>query len=588
MKIDLFRALSPIGAAASALSLLLSAGAQAQVAPARDSDRDGVPDDIDAAPCDPTVSARQFVPADRTYGMLMFEDLWPIRGDFDFNDAVIAYNQVLLYDSSALLTGIRMELSVMAVGAGYSNGLAFRLPGVPRTNVTFLSSTIGNVPNGEKANVRLDPNEAEAVIILTGDLHALFGLPGGTMINTEADRAPHPYVDIVLEVRFAPGVNLSPADAPYDIFLFNRERGIEVHRPQYGGTSSMNHALFNTGDDGSTSTRRFVTRQGIPFALDLPELANYPLESAPIDLLYPGIVDFGRTAGRDGTDFYRHPVIDTAYGIVPPRPLLGQTAPDLSCLAPEPGVCGEASGTGSVNVPEAELCEQGVPSGVDESGGMWRWTCTGEVGEPTECTAPRLWCTPHLPYVCEVPGGIGLQWCNGSGTGLSSCSALVCGPGFYLSDGSCLPQVCNPGIIRSCDVEHGAGRQVCDNKGTSWGACEVVSCEPGYTREGNACVPVPAGVTKWSAGTEAWPDQACNFLLSFGFCNTNNRSHANAWATEVCQNNGYSWGEWTGRKLPGCSGDVSMWCNGEIPCDPIYEYRCNVFDQTRVEVRCHP
>lgn len=594
MYIDLTKILPTTTATLAALSLLLSSGAHAQISgtpvqsiPHVDSDGDGVHDDVDAEPCDPRVSARQYVPADRTYGMLMFEDLWPTRGDFDFNDAVVAYNQVLLYDSSASLTGIHLELSVMAVGAGYRNGLALRLPGTPASSVTSLTYSIGNLPNGGGDDVRLDPAAAEATVVLAEDLHALFGLEATRpWINTVPNEERRPYVDIVVDIALDPGHPLSAADAPFDIFLFNRDRQAEVHRPQYGGTAGMNPALFNTADDGSSATRHFVTTQGIPFALDLPELANYPRAGEPIDQVYPGIVEFGTSAGASATDFYREPAMGTAYGIVPPRSLAAHAAPDVSCFAPEPGVCGAAARSGSVAAPTGSLCDVGTPSTVQSAGGMWRWTCAGSYSEPTECTAPVWACEPNLAVACEVSGGTGEQYCNGSGTGYGACGVTACNAGFYRSGNSCLPMACTPGASRACSVSNGTGAELCDNLGTAWGVCQVVSCDAGYSRNGNVCE--PSTLTKWSEGTLAWPDQACNPIFSFGGCNTNDKPHADAWATFVCRSNGYARGEWTGNKQGGCSGNVSMWCAGQIPCTPIYENTCAPTDQTRVEVRCFP
>ena len=86
----------------------------------------------------------------------------------------------------------------------------------------------------------------------------------------------------------------------------------------------------------------------------------------------------------------------------------------------------------------------------------------------------------------------------------------------------------------------------------------------------------------------AWPDQACNPTNSFGFCNTNAQNHADAWATAVCKNNGYSSGVWTGNKQPGCNGNISMWCQGGIPCNQLYETTCAPGDQTKVEFTCFP
>src|SRR5262249_27533321 len=95
-------------------------------------------------------------------------------------------------------------------------------------------------------------------------------------------------------------------------------------------------------------------------------------------------------------------------------------------------------------------------------------------------------------------------------------------------------------------------------------------------------------VTMWSQGTQQWPDDACNPNQSFGGCNTNAQADADAWATAVCKNNGYSSGIWTGNKMGGCNGPISMWCGGQIPCNQIYENMCFPSDQTKVEFTCFP
>ena len=457
---------------ATATFLLAQPALAQQGQPGVDSDGDGVNDALDAEPCNANVSARVYVPADRAWGMMLFEDTWPARGDFDFNDAVIAYNQVLRYDSSARLTGVRMELSVMAVGAGALNGLALRLPNTPPSMVTSLTSAIGGAVPGLKAT--LDPAAAEATIILSENLHALFGTTATReYVNTDPSLPLRPYVDLTLEIGLAPGANLSAADAPFDLFIFDGYRGTEVHRPRYRATAAMNAALYNTADDGSTTTRSFVTTQGIPFALEFPELVNYPRELAAIDSVYPSIVPFGLSSGLQHGDYYRNLQPQLAFGLTPPRALSAQAAADLSCFTPNPGVCGSATGSGSTTAPELGLCSFGVHSQPVATGGLWRWDCTGHYSQPTACTTPAWICQPNLVSPCSVSGGSGTKTCNGSGTGYGTCTVTACDSGFNLVNGQCVPQVCQPGTTRSCTANGGTGTQTCDNLGTAWGSCNV-------------------------------------------------------------------------------------------------------------------
>lgn len=101
-----------------------------------------------------------------------------------------------------------------------------------------------------------------------------------------------------------------------------------------------------------------------------------------------------------------------------------------------------------------------------------------------------------------------------------------------------------------------------------------------------ACA-LPPSLTRWTDGSAQWPDQACNSTNSFGYCDTNAQNHADAWATAVCQLNGYASGVWTGNKLAGCSGSTSAWCAGTIPCTLNYEYVCAQSDQTQIEITCY-
>jgi exosortase sorting signal-containing protein len=120
------------------------------------------------------------------------------------------------------------------------------------------------------------------------------------------------------------------------------------------------------------------------------------------------------------------------------------------------------------------------------------------------------------------------------------------------------------------------------------------------TREFEQCISSPGPtLQKWSEGTEAWPDEACNPRESFGDCDTNSCDQANSYAQYVCESNGYDVGIWTGNKQAGCgpggpggpvtngTGQFSIYCQDDsIPCNPLFEDECAPTDQTQIEVFC--
>ena len=134
-----------------------------------------------------------------------------------------------------------------------------------------------------------------------------------------------------------------------------------------------------------------------------------------------------------------------------------------------------------------------------------------------------------------------------------------------------------PGVLEiGIEVQrNGGGGNACMSDADCGGAVE--SCRFGQ------CASV---LTRFSEGSSRWPDQACNPTNSFGGCDTNAQDHADAWATFVCQQNGWVSGVWTGNKLAGCAGEISMFCLGTIPCSPLVENFCQQTDQTIVEFSC--
>src|SRR5207248_83228 len=95
----------------TALSLTVRAGTD-------DADGDGVTNAVDQYPCDGSKASSTFIPGASTHGMVLFEDLWPALGDFDFNDAAVTYNYELIQDASGNLTAVRLNVNALAAGAG--------------------------------------------------------------------------------------------------------------------------------------------------------------------------------------------------------------------------------------------------------------------------------------------------------------------------------------------------------------------------------------------------------------------------------------------------------------------------------------
>ena len=81
-----------------------------------DTDKDGVPDDTDQFPNDPSLIAAVY----NEY-TIAFEDLYPEHGDADFNDLVVKFGITEYINPENKIIKINIKSKVLAAGAGYKN-----------------------------------------------------------------------------------------------------------------------------------------------------------------------------------------------------------------------------------------------------------------------------------------------------------------------------------------------------------------------------------------------------------------------------------------------------------------------------------
>ena len=254
---------------------------------------------------------------------LSFEDLWPGDSDKDFNDQVLQYNFAGTVNTFGQFTDLHASVSVLAIGSSIHNGVYLHLP-VPTPLFSSATLDIGQGPG----TVSAEAGESQLVVQLVADTRQLYG-PNTGFINTDPSLPRVPVAPpMQLDIHFATPVTLDLSQAPFDLFIARTgDRSHEIHLPQYGGTAHMNTSLFNTGVDASTPGRHFIDQKGLPFALDVPSiaippsdpnLAVWPKESVPIDLVYPQIVSFAASGGTAATDWYNFPNTQYLYAVPEP------------------------------------------------------------------------------------------------------------------------------------------------------------------------------------------------------------------------------------------------------------------------------
>ncbi len=262
-----------------------------------DSDGDGVPDYNDAYPDDADRAADQFTPSQFGYGTVAFEDLWPNKGDYDFNDLVVNYRFIAVQNAAQDTVSLKIKLRVKAIGAAYRNGFAIELPVAPERVASVTGSLLSRNIIQLNAN-GTEAGQSKAVIPVFDDASRaisarISGTPAVQGIEMEV------VVDFVAPVSAA-----DLGTAPFNPFLIvNGNRAREVHLQNHAPTD-LAAGDFGSGDDDSLSGVYYRSATGHPWAIDIMHDFKFPLERVHIESGYNHFRDWVESAGEAYADWY--------------------------------------------------------------------------------------------------------------------------------------------------------------------------------------------------------------------------------------------------------------------------------------------
>ena len=260
------------------------------VSPITDTDGDGVPDNQDDYPTDPERAFNNYFPAENTWATLAFEDLWPYKGDYDFNDLVVGYNINQVTNADNNVVDIRSKWDVRHNGAGFNNGLAFEI-GVDASAVASVTGY-----NHTSQHIPMNANGTEA-----GQTKANFVVFDETIPNI-GETIEH-YV--LLSV---PTSQVTVGTPPYNPYIIvNGNTSVEVHLPDYLPTELADQSLIGTGDDTSdpSTLRYYKTDTNLPWAINIVYDFVWMKEKAEITTGYLKFSDWAESGGTQYQDWYK-------------------------------------------------------------------------------------------------------------------------------------------------------------------------------------------------------------------------------------------------------------------------------------------
>ncbi len=280
-----------------------------------DQDEDGISDLYDDYPNDPERAFNNFYPGENIFGTLAFEDMWPQKGDYDFNDLVVEYNFKNVHTPQNRLKDVTAEIRVVAIGAGYHNSFAICLP---------FSNLVDEFVPG---NWTVLEDDAEYLILkIFDDAYDLIPEPNQGYVNTEMD---YPYYEPIADtfaLTLESSIALEDLEylPPYNPFIRkNGNMQIEIHLPDYPPTAIIDQNYFQTEDDDTDPDigRYYKTTNNLPWAINIPFGWYYPLEKDQICWGYLRFGDWAESGGNQDQEwyFFEDDRIDEDYIYIPPR-----------------------------------------------------------------------------------------------------------------------------------------------------------------------------------------------------------------------------------------------------------------------------
>jgi LruC domain-containing protein len=253
-----------------------------------------------------------YYPTSQDYFVASYEDLYPQKGDYDFNDLVVAYQVNYGLDTNGEVAIIRGNGYLLARGAEYDHDWHLRIE-LPEW--ASGSTTVSLYPAGSYTPFAGYPKSGTSVgsadLMLAEHVADIYFDGSSTYVNTFGYQTLRqgPKFDFQISLDVAVPVT-QIAQAPFDPYLYIHNTSYEVHLVDKQPVLAYSR---NTLDGLNT----FRDEAGFPFAIVAPDNWQPPLAGIDMGLAYPTFINFVESQGSSNTQWYSAPTVNTIKPLAP-------------------------------------------------------------------------------------------------------------------------------------------------------------------------------------------------------------------------------------------------------------------------------
>lgn len=262
-------------------------------------------------PSNPTFPVESVNNTKYTY---LFEDQWPIYGDYDMNDIVLRINKTTMYlNSNNKVEKFKIDAELLAVGASKTIAAAIQLDDVAASTVSSVEYSNKPTSLFSFTGQGLEDGQSKAVIPLFASAHRFMGSITNNFINTvigsNSNVATTPTITITALFNNA---TLSPENFsisklnPFIITDGLSSNRKEVHVATYHPTDRANPIYFGNHNDATSvsGNKYYVSKNGLAWGILVPTAISYPKEYADIKSVFSQFANWVLSGGAQNTNWY--------------------------------------------------------------------------------------------------------------------------------------------------------------------------------------------------------------------------------------------------------------------------------------------
>lgn len=243
------------------------------------------------------------------WGTLLFEDMWPIKGDYDLNDVAAWYRIELKDVEKQKFNIIQIGLRLNALGGNYPYQLCLQMDDLHSRDISEI-----NIQGGGSAVLENEGESAPA--IFSFDWGKKKGTHGGQYYNTEreyqVDQAELASNVLQLTIKLKkPAVsNDNSANKQFSHESFNffirRDDGHEIHMRGYEATKDFHkkyQEIWQKNENLSRSVR-YCTTDGFVWGMKVRTVIDHAVERVDFTQAYTRFADWVESGGQRYTNWY--------------------------------------------------------------------------------------------------------------------------------------------------------------------------------------------------------------------------------------------------------------------------------------------